>query len=69
MGRPRDPRDLQPGPASHSWLGHTSDHHTMSTGIGLALVKKLVESSGGAIALDSDVGRGAAFSFTWPKAA
>ncbi|AUX40499.1 uncharacterized protein SOCE26_019000 [Sorangium cellulosum] len=38
------------------------------TGIGLALVKKIVESSGGTIALDSDVGRGAAFSFTWPKA-
>ncbi|KYF77064.1 hypothetical protein BE11_14820 [Sorangium cellulosum] len=38
------------------------------TGIGLALVKKIVESSGGAIALDSDVGRGASFTFTWPKA-
>ncbi|WP_437338629.1 PAS domain-containing protein [Sorangium sp. So ce394] len=38
------------------------------TGVGLALVKKIVESSGGAVALDSDVGRGAAFSFTWPKA-
>ncbi|WP_437819810.1 PAS domain-containing protein [Sorangium sp. So ce1078] len=37
------------------------------TGVGLALVKKIVESSGGAVALDSDVGRGAAFSFTWPK--
>ncbi|WP_438029926.1 PAS domain-containing protein [Sorangium sp. So ce233] len=38
------------------------------TGIGLALVKKIVESSGGAVALDSDVGRGVAFTFTWPKA-
>ncbi|MGK3963784.1 PAS domain-containing protein [Sorangium sp. So ce118] len=38
------------------------------TGIGLALVKKIIESNGGTIALDSDVGRGASFSFTWPKA-
>jgi light-regulated signal transduction histidine kinase (bacteriophytochrome) len=37
------------------------------TGVGLALVKKIVEGSGGAVVLDSDVGRGAAFSFTWPK--
>ena len=36
-------------------------------GIGLALVKKIVESNGGTVALDSDVGRGASFSFTWPK--
>ncbi|WP_437785634.1 PAS domain-containing protein [Sorangium sp. So ce1097] len=38
------------------------------TGVGLALVKKIVESSGGTVALDSDAGRGAAFAFTWPKA-
>lgn len=37
------------------------------TGIGLALVKKIVESYGGAIRLDSDAGRGATFEFTWPK--
>ncbi|HUR69663.1 MAG TPA: PAS domain S-box protein [Candidatus Thermoplasmatota archaeon] len=37
------------------------------TGIGLALVKKIVEGNGGTIAVDSDVGRGAAFQFTWPK--
>jgi signal transduction histidine kinase len=37
------------------------------TGIGLALVKKIVESFGGTITVDSDVGRGATFEFTWPK--
>lgn len=37
------------------------------TGIGLALVKKIVEGYGGEIAVESDVGRGATFRFTWPK--
>jgi signal transduction histidine kinase len=37
-----------------------------STGIGLAIVKKLVELQGGSIALDSLLGKGATFSFTWP---
>ena len=37
-----------------------------STGIGLAIVKKLVERLGGTITLDSDPGMGATFSFDWP---
>lgn len=37
-----------------------------STGLGLSLVKKLVEDEGGKIELDSDVGQGARFRFTWP---
>lgn len=36
-------------------------------GIGLALVKKTVESRGGAVSLDSDESRGAQFRFSWPK--
>jgi signal transduction histidine kinase/CheY-like chemotaxis protein len=39
---------------------------TDSTGIGLAIVKKLVELQGGEITLDSVVGKGTSFSFTWP---
>ena len=38
------------------------------TGIGLSLVKKLVEAQGGTITLESDVDKGAIFRFTWPKA-
>lgn len=36
------------------------------TGIGLSLVKKVVERKGGSVAVDSELGRGATFSFTWP---
>ncbi|HET6629897.1 MAG TPA: ATP-binding protein [Woeseiaceae bacterium] len=37
------------------------------TGVGLALVQKIVESRGGQVALESAPGRGATFCFTWPK--
>jgi PAS domain S-box-containing protein len=40
-----------------------------STGIGLAIVKKIVETEGGQIDLDSQLGHGATFSFTWLKLA
>ncbi|VAW86678.1 Two-component hybrid sensor and regulator [hydrothermal vent metagenome] len=38
-----------------------------STGVGLTLVKKIVEAYGGSITVDSSEGKGARFSFTWPK--
>jgi PAS domain S-box-containing protein len=37
-----------------------------STGIGLAIVKKIIETEGGEIAVESDTGRGTTFRFTWP---
>ncbi len=37
------------------------------TGIGLSLVKKVVESKGGKVAVNSAAGQGATFSFTWPR--
>jgi len=36
-------------------------------GLGLALVKKIVERYGGRVTLESEEGRGAAFTFTWPR--
>jgi signal transduction histidine kinase len=37
-----------------------------STGIGLSVVRKIVESCGGAAWVESELGRGAKFLFTWP---
>lgn len=38
-----------------------------STGIGLSIVKKIVEGQGGSLMVKSDLGQGATFYFTWQK--
>ncbi|HHT0593508.1 TPA: sensor histidine kinase [Legionella anisa] len=38
-----------------------------STGIGLSIVKKIVESQGGKVMVQSQVGYGTTMSFTWPR--
>ncbi|NEP01568.1 MAG: PAS domain S-box protein [Symploca sp. SIO2E9] len=38
-----------------------------NTGVGLAIVKKIIEDKGGTIFLESQLGQGAIFRFTWPK--
>jgi PAS domain S-box-containing protein len=41
------------------------DHE--STGVGLSIVKKIVEAEGGRVRVESQPGSGTTFSFTWPK--
>ena len=38
-----------------------------NTGVGLALVKKIVEGQGGTVGVTSEEGQGATFRFTWPQ--
>jgi len=45
---------------------HRADGHR-GTGMGLALVKRIVERVGGRVWLEQVDGRGAMFCFTWPK--
>jgi signal transduction histidine kinase len=45
---------------------HTRDEFE-STGVGLAIVKKIIDEHEGKIWVESIPGKGATFHFTWPK--
>ncbi len=45
----------------------SSRDNNENTGIGLSIVKKIVESQGGKIELDSEIGKGTTFRFSWGK--
>lgn len=43
------------------------NHNVEGSGLGLAIVQKTVLAYGGEISVQSDIGEGACFQFTWPK--
>ncbi len=45
----------------------SSRNNNENTGIGLSIVKKIVESQEGKIELDSEIGKGTTFRFSWSK--
>ena len=45
----------------------TGKNDSHSTGIGLAIIKKIVETEQGTIRLESSLGEGTTFYITWPK--
>lgn len=68
-------RDNGPGIERRHWdrvfqlfQSLSSRDSSESTGIGLSLVKKIVEMHGGRIWIDSEVGQGCTFHFTLPRA-
>jgi len=62
------PEDL-PHIFERFYQGRTHTKHTLaSSGLGLALAKKVVEAHGGRIRVESDLGKGTTFHFTLPLA-
>jgi len=57
---------IAPEVAGNLFQPFTTHGKTHGTGLGLSICKKIIEDHGGKIAVRSEAGRGAIFSFTLP---
>lgn len=64
-----DGRGIEPTQHEHIWQMFKTlpSREALSTGIGLSIVRRIVESVGGRAWVESDLGEGATFRFTWPS--
>jgi signal transduction histidine kinase len=64
-----DGQGIDPSQHEHIWqmFKTLGSRDVLSTGIGLSIVRRIVESMGGRAWVESGVGEGATFRFTWPS--
>ncbi len=62
------PPDVLPHVFDRYFQAERGERHVEGTGLGLAIVKQLVETHGGTISVESELGQGTTFRFTLPQA-
>ena len=62
------PKDALPNVFARYFQAERGNRHAGGSGLGLSIVKQLVEAHGGTISVESEIGQGTTFRFTLPRA-